>query len=111
MLKTFTWDVDIGASQSTEPSVNTVKFGDGYEQVSSWGINNITESWQLSRTAEKTTIDQIHKFLKDHKGVTPFYMTIDGEKGTYRTVGGFERKHIGHNVWSLSFTVKEVAEP
>ena len=111
MLRTFEWDVNSGAAQDTEPSVNVVQFGDGYDQASSWGINNIRDGWQLTRTDERTTIEQIRTFLKDHKGVTPFYVVIDGEKGTYRTQGGFGKKHVGHNVWSISFELKQVFTP
>ena len=49
-LREFTWCVDAGATQDTELVTNTVKFGDGYEQVSSFGINNKRGSWQLSKT-------------------------------------------------------------
>jgi len=107
-LKTFTWCVDSDASQDTELVVNKVQFGDGYEQVSSFGINNTRTSWQLSRTAEKAEVDAIYDFLIEHKGVTPFLMNIEGVVKTYRTEGGISKNHLSADIWQVSFTVKQI---
>ena len=48
-LKTFTWCVDAVATRTTALKTNTVQFGDGYEQVSSFGINNARETWQVTK--------------------------------------------------------------
>lgn len=108
MLRTFTWCVNVGATQETELKTNAVQFGDGYEQVSSVGINNVRESWQHSKTGYKNEVDAVYLFLKEHQGVTPFLMTIAGETKTYRTVGAINRAHVGGDAWRVSFTVKQV---
>ena len=110
-LKTFTWCVDAGATRTTEPRTNTVQFGDGYDQVSSFGINNVRESWQVAKTGRKTEIDAIHAFLVEHKNVTPFHATIAGEVGAYRSTGSPSTTHLGGNVWSISFNLKQVFIP
>ena len=107
-MRNFTWCVDAGATQDTEFKTNTVQFGDGYEQVSSRGINNTVESWQYSRTSYKGEVDAIYLFLKQHEGITPFTMTVAGETKTYRTVGNITRNHISGDVWRVSFSVKRV---
>lgn len=110
-LRTFTWCVDAGATQDTQLVTNSVKFGDGYEQVSSFGINNARESWPLSVTGRGDKTKAVRQFLLDHKGVTPFVMTIDGETKTYRTDGNISRTHLGADVWRVSFNVKQAFLP
>lgn len=110
-LRTFTWCVNAGATQDTELKTNTVSFGDGYEQVSSFGINNARESLPLSVTGRSDKTKAVRQFLLDHKGLTPFIMTIDGETKTYRTDGNISRNHLGADVWQVSFNVKQVFIP
>lgn len=90
---------------------STVSAGDGFEQVSSFGINNARTSWQFARTDYLHIINEIYTFLLEHKGVTPFYMTVAGETKTYRTEGNIGRSHISGDVWQVSFTVKQVFIP
>ncbi len=110
-LKTFTWCVDAGATEELELKTNVTQFGDGYEQVSSIGINNARTSWQFSRKGKAIDVNPIYAFLKEHGGVTPFIMTIDGETKTYRTDGNISRNHLGADVWQVSFNVKQVFIP
>lgn len=111
MLRTFTWCVNAGATQNTELKTRTTQFGDGYEQVSSTGINNVSTSWQVAKTAKLAEINAIYQFLLEHKGVTPFYLTINGKTKTYRTDGSISKNHIGADVWQISFNLKQVFIP
>lgn len=111
MLKTFTWCVDAGATQDTQLVTNSVKFGDGYEQVSSFGINNARTAWQVAKTAYLAEIDAIYNFLIEHKGVTPFYFTINGVTKAYRTDGNISKTHLGADVWQISFNLKQIFIP
>lgn len=111
MLRTFTWCVDAGATQDTQLKTNTVSFGDGYEQVSSFGINNAHTAWQVAKTARFAEIDAIYNFLIEHKGVTPFYLMINGVTKTYRTDGSISKSHLGADVWQVSFNLKQVFIP
>lgn len=110
-LKTFTWCINAGATQDTELKTNAVSFGDGYEQVSSFGMNNARASWQVAKTATLAEIDAIYQFLIDHKGVTPFYLAINGAIKTYRTDGAINKAHISGDVWQISFNLKQVFLP
>ncbi len=111
MLRTFTWCVNAGVTQDTELKTNVVSFGDGYEQVSSFGINNARTSWSVAKTARLAEIDAIYQFLLDHKGVTPFLLTINGTEKTYRTDGNISKAHLGADVWQVSFNLKQVFLP
>ena len=111
MLRTFEWEINAGAAQDTELKTNTVSFGDGYEQVSSFGINNDRTAWQVAKTAKFAEIEAIYQFLMEHKGVTPFYLAINGVTKTYRTDGSISKAHLGADVWQISFNLKQVFIP
>ena len=108
-MKTFTWCVSIDSSETTTQTVNRVRFGDGYEQVSSFGINNKRKSWQCSRQDYKTIVDDIYNFLDSTQAVEPFYFQpIKTEQGfTVRLVGEISRQKIGGNVWKISFNLEQ----
>lgn len=111
MLKTFTWCVNAGATRTTTPKTNNVQLGDGYEQVSSPGINSNLVSWQVAKTGRLAEIEAIYQFLTEHGGVTPFYLTLRGETKAYRTVGEISETHLGANVWQISFNLKQAFVP
>lgn len=111
MLKEFIWCIDAGATQDTELRTNAVKFGDGYEQVSSIGINNATVSWSVSKTGRLSDVEQIYDFLLEHKGVAPFLMTINSLPSAYRVEGNISKIQVSGDVWSISFAVKQVFLP
>lgn len=104
-LKEFAWCVNARASKTIEMRTNVTRFGDGYEQRSSFGINNARKSWSCSKTAYKSEIDAIEKFLVEHKGSLPFYMTFNGEKDSYFTDGELVTSHQSGDVWSIDFKV------
>ena len=108
-MKTFTWDIDASSGETTAHSVNKVRFGDGYEQVSSFGINNKRKTWQCSRQYYKPIIDDIYNFLGSTQAVEPFYFQpIKTEQGfTVRLVGEISRQKIGGNVWKISFNLEQ----
>lgn len=108
-MKTFTWDIDASSSENTAHSVNKVQFGDGYEQVSSFGINNKRKTWQCSKQSYKSTIDDIYNFLGSTQAVEPFYFQpIKTEQGfTVRLVGEISRQKIGGDVWKISFNLEQ----
>lgn len=78
-MATFTYTPDFGASQSKKPRVNTMRFGDGYEQRATYGINNNPSEWSMTfsmRTdSEAAAIDT---FLTARKGVESFDWTPPG---------------------------------
>lgn len=108
-MRAFVWDIDASSSETVTHSVNKVKFGDGYEQASSFGINNKRKSWQCSRQDYKPIVDDIYNFLGSTQAVEPFYFQpIKSEQGfTVRLVGEISRQKIGGNVWKISFNLEQ----
>ena len=69
-------------TRKSKPKVLVSKFGDGYEQRISDGINNISETYNASfKTRQKQFIDDVVDFLDTKAGVTKFDFTIPNGSG------------------------------
>lgn len=108
--KTFMWDIDISSSETTTCTVDITKFGDGYEQVSSVGINNSRKSWQCSKTDTKQEIDDIYQFLWATRGITPFYFQpiLSEPRFSVRLDGQIIRQKKAAKIWQISFNLVQV---
>ena len=108
-MKTFTWDIDASSGETTAHSVNKVQFGDGYEQVSSFGINNTRKAWACSKIAQKAEIDAIYQFLISTQSVEPFYFQPVATEPNLivRLDGDISRSTLGAGVWQISFNLKQ----
>jgi len=51
------------ASKSSEPRIRTTKFGDGYEQRVTFGLNQNPKEWSLTFDVEDADADVIETFL------------------------------------------------
>lgn len=108
----FTWCQDLESnSQTAKFNVLTSKFGDGYEQNVSVGINNKSGTWQYTRTAKKALIQEIKAFFDAHKGADSFLWDspLDGE---VRVVAGdYMPVSLGGGMWSISTTFTQTFQP
>lgn len=69
----FIWKTQYGSSQSRKAEVYKIKLGDGYEQRARKGINNLTDSWDVSiSNATADTVREINDFLEKRGGVDAF---------------------------------------
>jgi phage-related protein len=60
---------DFRASKKSQPAVRAVKFGDGYEQRLTFGLNQDPKEWDLTWTAKTTAdADAIEAFLMHGAG-------------------------------------------
>lgn len=76
----FTWVPSYGSRVSVKPTVNVTKFGDGYEQRVSFGINNQPRTWELTLTNKPLAVaDAIVAFLRQQGAVHAFEWTPPGE--------------------------------
>lgn len=76
-MSTFTWSPAPGAIQIKKPRIRTAKFGDGYQQRVTDGINPSPRSWSLKFTRLTADIDAIEAFLdaRANAGVESFTWT------------------------------------
>ncbi|AKG14154.1 phage tail protein [Moraxella bovoculi] len=109
-LKTFTWDISQDSTETTTSNAKTVAFGDGYEQAVSFGLNPNRKAWQCNKVDKKAVIDEIYRFLIATKGVEPFNFKplADEPSIKVRLDGEVSRNRVGGNVWTISFTLKQV---
>ena len=107
-------------SRKSNPSVIRAKFGDGYEQRITDGINSIKEEYNISfKNREKAFVDDVVLFLDGKLGATAFTFTLPDTNNTTRT-GEKDIKVICENYnttytyddfYSLTATLKRVYEP
>ena len=73
MSYTFVWVPSYGSSVTIKPTVQTTKFGDGYEQRVATGINSNPRKWQVAFSSRPTaTADAIEAFLEARGAVQSF---------------------------------------
>ncbi len=74
----FTWCQDLEGNSGSQ-SFNTLssKFGDGYEQNTSIGINNRSGTWQYTRTAVKPKLCKSKRSsISTGRGLVPLGFTF-----------------------------------
>ena len=111
MAKVFRWKIDRdGSSESTRHAKTVLRFGDGYSQAVSYGINSSAKIWQCTVTDKKAVIDEIYRFLIDTKGVEPFNFKplTDEPSIKVRLDGEISRQKMGGDAWQIGFTLKQV---
>lgn len=109
----FTFPCDLDGNSNTQNfNVLTSKFGDGYEQNISIGINNRKGEWSYQRTASKDEVLLIKAFFDKHKGADSFLWDspLDGEVRV-KTNTSYSPKQIGGNVWQIATTFYQVFHP
>ena len=107
---TFPCDLD-GNSGKQNFNILTSKFGDGYEQSISVGINNRKGQWAYTRTAQKAEIQEIKAFFDTHKGADSFLWDspLDGELRV--KAGEYQLSKVGGLIWRISTTFTQVFYP
>lgn len=79
---------DKGLTRNAEPQVRRVTFGDGYEQRTTYGINSVQETYNVSfKNRTRGEIENIAGFLKSLKGVTSFIFTVPDHASTEEVTG------------------------
>ena len=108
----FTWCQDLeGNSQASSFNTLSSKFGDGYEQNISIGINNRSGTWQFSKTGKKALILEIKAFFDAHKGADSFLWDspLDGEVRV--KAGEYNPVCLGGDTWRISTTFTQAFYP
>lgn len=109
-MATFTYTPDFGAQKTTRPAVRSVKFGDGYEQRLTYGLNTQPQSWNLTFSVrDDAEANGIESFLATEAGVGWFYWTPPGAAGPLKFVCREWQRSIDRNdMNTVSATFDEV---
>lgn len=108
----FNFTPDFGAQADMKPNVNNIKFGDGYEQRASFGVNIIKEVWSISfSNRTKSEIDSIDAFLKSRMGVDSFdWMPPDSTVLKKFKCQVWKKDIVKGSHWGLTATFEQVFE-
>lgn len=107
---------DKGMSRQATPRVRVSKFGDGYEQRLTDGLNPIAETWQVTfNNRSYDEIDDITGFFASLKGATSFNLTIPdetagGERIIKVVVETYTQNYNFDGFYSASATLRRVYE-
>ena len=111
-IEIFTWCARINAAGEAKFSTRKVQFGDGYTQVSGNGINNRTQSWDLTFTGNETMIGAIQAFLDRHGGVRSFQWKPPLQAvGLYRSSDSYKPVALGAGLYDLTVTFEQAFKP
>lgn len=75
-MATFTWTPDFDLPKESKPNIYESKFGDGYSQRISMGLNSNPKTYPLQfKHRSNTERDQIEAFLDARRGTEAFDWT------------------------------------
>jgi phage-related protein len=102
-----------GLQKTSAPTVRTVRFGDGYEQRLSLGLNQNPKSYNLTFEVSETDADTIETFLDARAADSAsFDFTPPGESSSSKFVCEQWAKSIPYlNRATIQATFREVFEP
>jgi len=91
-----------------EPNIQTVKFGDGYEQRIRNGLNANAEKWSVKFTNVISEISQIDAFLKARGGAEAFNWTTPMNTSAIFVCKSWQVNKLVPEVAELSATFERV---
>jgi len=102
-----------GAQKSSAPNVRIARFGDGYEQRTTFGLNQNPKQWDLTWNVSETDADTIETFLDARAADgASFEWTPLGESTEYNWVCEQWSKSIPFlNRATITATFRQVFEP
>jgi len=109
----FDFTPDFGAQKKSQPAVRAAKFGDGYEQRVTFGINQNPKTWELRwSAASNSTADDIEEFLDARGGVESFDWTPLNDTSSYKFIcRSWQRDHQYADINTITATFEQVFEP
>ncbi|WP_186145458.1 phage tail protein [Burkholderia gladioli] len=111
MAEIFTWSPAPGGQGDTTWAVREAKFGDGFTQRVADGINNESDSFQLTFRGRVETIREIRAFLRRHAGARSFNWTPPlGEPGLY-VCKAMSRVFHTQQVYTITATFEQTFAP
>ena len=73
-----------GSQKTSQPTVRTVQYNDGYSQRLRYGLNQDPKQWNLTWEVSETDADTIEAFLEARAGAESFdWTTPDGSTGKW----------------------------
>jgi phage-related protein len=101
------------ASKRSEPRIRTTKFGDGYEQRITFGLNQNPKEWELTFNVADEDADIIEAFLDARAAdAASFDWTPPDSNTSYKwTCPGWTRELFDFQRSRVDVTFRQVFEP
>lgn len=110
-IYTWPWSTSYTTETDTVPRVKIAKFGDGYEQRTPDGINNMPRMVQYVFDFDRATLVQVENFLRYTQGYIPFYYTPPySSQGLFVADTGWQVVENSFDYATLKATFREVFE-
>ena len=103
-----------GVQKNSKPNARTVKFGDGYEQSITFGLNQNPKTYALTFVVSETDADTIEAFLDERaaNNMESFDFTPPGESSSSKFVCEDWSKSIPYlNRATIQATFRQRFEP
>lgn len=113
IIPTWTFPTAYTTESDTIPRVKLASFGDGYEQRSPDGINNLPRSIQYVGDFEQSLVMQMKSFLDATNGVTPFFYTPPFDprgQGLFVADTGWQITYNSFNYATIKVVMREIFE-
>ena len=107
-------DISYGANKSSKPATRVVRFGDGYEQRLTFGLNQNPKVWSVSwNYLSETDADTVEAFLDARAADgASFDWTPPDESTSYKWVCESWDKKIDYpTLATITATFRQVFEP
>lgn len=109
VIETFDFKNDLDGNRSSYTfNKQVVKFGDGYEQRISIGINNKRGEWTYQRTAKIAEIERICAFFDRHGSVLPFLYSNPQGQTVKAVADDYQLTCLGADIWRINTTFNQV---
>ncbi len=110
------WNALPGTSRSIPPARRTNWYARcstaaASSQALGDGLNNLSETWQVSRTGDLALIGPIRDFLKRHGGYRSFLWTLPTGEPVRVRAQGWQLRPRGNGVFTLNTTFQQVFNP
>lgn len=111
-MATFSYTPSYSVDLQEQPQIRTVKFGDGYEQRLSFGLNTQPKTWTLQfNNRDDAERDNILTFLRARGGSDSFDWTDPNGYAGKWVCSEWKSSQSGCNFNDIAATFRQVFEP
>jgi len=107
------FDPQYSATKRSQPKQRITQFGDGYQQRTTFGLNQDPKVWSLTFNVKDSDADTIETFLENEaKNGTAFDWSPPDEATTYKWIcRGFGREMFDSDRSRITASFEQVFEP
>lgn len=113
-MATFpSFDPQYSATKRSQPNLRVTQFGDGYQQRTSFGLNQDPKVWNLTFNVKDSDADTIETFLEARgKDGASFDWSPPDETTTYKWIAqSFNREMFDSDRSRITTSFRQVFEP